>query len=371
VLTLRDGLLQDVSLPFPLEQVSVDVALHQDWANISGRFRLNDGDGTLQGKLRWQEQAPVWRMDATVATETITLPVLENSTAGVAARLVLGLEPGLIDVGGKILVDEADIRLVALPPESISTSPDSEMIGVSSRSAWRLNSDLEIDLGDDLRFRGFGVDMTLAGRLRLRNSRRYNNHITGEVNVQRGRFRAYGQDLTIRNGRVIFAGLANNPDLQLEAIRQSRDRNTIGGLRVTGTLQEPVGEFFAEPSMTDSDVAYFLLTGRRPPEPGQKDTTSGGALLNLGLARTNESAAKLASRLGIEGFQISTADGEQGLETHLSGYLSDDLFVSYGTGFEENTASLTLQYYITPHVVIEAVGGFTSALDIVYSFRVD
>jgi translocation and assembly module TamB len=199
----------------------------------------------------------------------------------------------------------------------------------------------------------------------------YNNHITGEVNVQRGRFRAYGQDLTIRNGRVIFAGLANNPDLQLEAIRQSRDRNTIGGLRVTGTLQESVGELFAEPSMTDSDVAYFLLTGRRPPELGQKDTTSGGALLNLVLARTNESAAKLASRLGIEGFQISTADGEQGFETHLRGYLSDDLFVSYGTGFEEKTASLTLQYYITPHVVVEAVGGFTSALDIVYSFRAD
>lgn len=124
--------------------------------------------------------------------------------------------------------------------------------------------------------------------------------------------------------------------------------------------------------MTDTDVAYFILTGRRAPQNGNsKDVSSGGVLLNLGLARTNEEAAKLAERVGIKDFQISTADAEAGLETRFSGYLTPDLYISYGTVLAEQANTLTLQYFIRPNLMIEAISGFSSALDIIYSFRID
>jgi translocation and assembly module TamB len=41
----------------------------------------------------------------------------------------------------------------------------------------------------------------------------------GEVNLTDGRFRAFGQDLLIRQGQLLFSGPPDQPLLDFEAIR--------------------------------------------------------------------------------------------------------------------------------------------------------
>ncbi len=61
-------------------------------------------------------------------------------------------------------------------------------------------------------------------------------HINGQVDIPAGRFRAYGQDLIVRKGQIQFSGPADQPFLNLEAIRNPDNTadGVIAGVKVTG-----------------------------------------------------------------------------------------------------------------------------------------
>lgn len=371
-LELADGVLRDVSLPFPLENIAARVEFNELAADITGSLQANGGRARVNGRLQLPRESVPWQLRAAVDTDVIGFVVLEDSTVAGSGKFTILASPGRIRVSGDLRVVEADIRLRTLPPNTIGTSADAEIVGLGEqRALWRVDTDITAALGKKLHFRGFGADLWLTGSVRFRNSERFYRHMTGEVRVERGRYRAYGQELNIRDGKLLFTGPIENPDLRFEAVRRSRDMETVGGLRVSGTLQNPVGELFSQPPMAESAVAYFVLTGRVRPESGVGTVSAEGTLLNLGLAQTNESAARFAERFGIKDFQISAAGTEAGVETRFSGFIAPNLLVSYGTGFQENTNTLTIQYFVTPKIIIEAISGFTSALDVIYSFSVE
>jgi translocation and assembly module TamB len=124
--------------------------------------------------------------------------------------------------------------------------------------------------------------------------------------------------------------------------------------------------------MSETDIAHFILTGRkRKSSETFGNVSAQGTLLTLGLAGANQPAAELAQKFGITDFQISAENGEAGLETTVGGYLTPRLYVSYGTLIKEKSNTVTLRYHLTPRLVVEAVSGFSSALDFIYNFSVD
>ncbi len=371
-LQLRQGALTDASVPLAFEDIAATVDFTERAADIAGSVKVNDGLARLSGRLTLPQADQPWELRAQVDTDVIGFTVLQDSVAAGSGQLSIVARSGLMRINGDLRIAEADIRLRTLPPNTIGTSADAEVVGVDQRHAgWRVETDISVALGNRLHFRGFGADLWLAGKVRFRNTERFPRHMTGEVRVQSGRYRAYGQELLIRSGSVLFTGPIENPELRFEAVRRSRDMQTLGGLRVSGSLQNPLGELFSEPPMAESEVAYFVLTGRLRPKTLAGAVSAEGTLLNLGLAQTNEAAARFAERFGIKDFQISAAGTDAGLETRLSGFVAPNLLLSYGTGFQENTNTLTIQYFVTPNVIIEAISGFTSALDVIYSFSVD
>lgn len=373
VIQLADGLYQQLGLPYPVEAIGATVRLREQQAEFDAAFVINEGRGSSQGTVNWQAGETPWQARGELVLDAISVGFLEDSFANVSSQLDFAAEPGEIEVGGRIRVNEADIHLLALPPDSIGPSPDAEIIGRAEQQAqWRVKANVAVELGDDLRFRGFGADLKLAGALQIRNSKRELVQVLGEVRVDSGVYRAYGQRLKIRRGSLLFDGPIDNPDLQLEAIRESRNRDLVGGLRVSGTLQEPVGELFSEPPMSETDIAHFLLTGRvRSSSERFGQGSAEGTLLSLGLAGANEPAAELARRFGINDFQISAENSEAGTETRVSGYLAPNLLVSYGTLLKDRSNTVTVQYFVTPNFIIEAVSGFSSALDFIYNFYIE
>lgn len=370
---LGDGRYQQLGLPYPVEDIGATVHLRDDQADFNAAFVVNEGLGSSQGTVSWQAGETPWQARGELLLDAISIGFLEDSYANVSSQFDFTAVPGEIEVGGSIRVNEADIHLLALPPDSIGPSPDVEIIGQGEEQApWRVKANVAVELGDELRFRGFGADLMLSGALRIRNSRRELVQVLGEVRVDSGVYRAYGQRLKIRRGSLLFDGPIDNPDLQLEAIRESRNRDMVGGLRVSGTLQEPVGELFSEPPMSETDIAHFLLTGRvRSSSERFGQGSAEGTLLSLGLAGANEPAAELARRFGINDFQISAENSEAGTETRVSGYLAPNLLVSYGTLLKDRSNTVTVQYFVTPNFIIEAVSGFSSALDFIYNFAIE
>jgi len=142
---------------------------------------------------------------------------------------------------------------------------------------------------------------------------------------------------------------------------------------VTGTLKDPQARIFSTPSMPESNAAYYLLTGRPPPE-GTTGTefSAGGTLLSLGLLGGQEQAEKLAQRFGITDLQIGTSQGTDGTsQAEVSGYVADRLYVRYGAGLDKQGNTITFQYQLTKRLVIEALSGLNDALDLIYTFTID
>jgi translocation and assembly module TamB len=218
--------------------------------------------------------------------------------------------------------------------------------------------------------------VNLSGRLQVVKKPGDALHVTGEVRVPRGRYRAYGQRLTVRKGSFIFYGPLENPDLNLEAVRDMPPGITdVVGLRIIGSLKTPEALLFSEPSLSsDSDTAYYLLTGHKPTTSTSSNTggySASGALLSLGMAGSESTAGRLASKFGIHDLQLGTSENSAGnTEAEVSGQLSDDLQVRYGRDIGQRANSVSFQYRLTPKLVIETISGIEDALDLLYSFEI-
>jgi len=137
-------------------------------------------------------------------------------------------------------------------------------------------------------------------------------------------------------------------------------------------LRGPVAQLFSEQSLSESDIAYYLLTGRkRDAAQAGGQFSAGGTLLSLGLSRGEDQAAKLAEKFGIRGLQLGTAAGNNGqTEAEVSGYVFRDLYVRYGRSLGQTADSVTLQYQLSPNLMIQTITGIEEALDLIYTFSI-
>jgi translocation and assembly module TamB len=107
-------------------------------------------------------------------------------------------------------------------------------------------------------------------------------------------YKAYGQDLTIDKGQLLFAGDVRNTGVNITASRKASDWNdkTIAYLNLTGMLTKPTSSVYTKPALNESDALAYLLTGG----PLGKSTSSHAGIL-----------AKAA--LGLGGDYIDTIIG--------------------------------------------------------------
>jgi len=375
-LLLKNGSALWAPLGAPFRTVHADLSFSNDSAQLGGWFALGEGGGDIDGDITWNGSDNAWKLRLGLVAGGVSAMPLPNSTVVFSPHTELLAEPGKIRIDGYVDIASADIRLKELPPQTIDVSQDQEIVGENIEDdAWKIWMQLGVNLGDQFHLSGFGADVDLNGRLQLSLNPGDNLHLNGEVKVPRGRYRAYGQRLTVRKGSVIFYGPPDNPDLNLEAVRDMPPGVTdVVGMRVIGSLKTPEAILFSEPSMPDSDIAYYLLTGRKPAAnaTGAGGFTASGALLSLGLAGSEDKAGQLARKFGISDLQLGTSEGKNGeSEAEVSGQLGEDLYVRYGRGLGQKSNSISFQYRLTPRLMIETISGIDDALDLLYSFEIE
>ncbi|MGY0523049.1 translocation/assembly module TamB domain-containing protein, partial [Pseudomonas aeruginosa] len=81
-----------------------------------------------------------------------------------------------------------------------------------------IQSNLAINIGDDDTLDAFGLKARLTGALKVAQSKQ-GLGLNGQVDIPRGEFKAYGQDLQVRKGQILFSGPVDQPYLNIEAIR--------------------------------------------------------------------------------------------------------------------------------------------------------
>ena len=371
-LFLQNGNASWGPLGAPFRDIHADLTFDNNSAKLGGWFALGQGGGDIDGDVSWEGNGDNWQARVAVIAGGLSAMPLPQSTVVFSPHAELTAKPREAHITGYVDIASADLKLKQLPPNTTDVSQDAEIIGERVDDAWQVWADLGLNLGDKFHFSGFGADVDLSGRLQVAKKPGDNVHVTGEVKVPHGRYRAYGQRLTVRKGSFIFYGPQDNPDLNLEAVRDMPPGVTdVVGLRVIGSLKTPEALLFSEPSMPDSDIAYYLLTGRKPAVgTNTGGYSASGALLSLGLAGSEDKAGQLAQKFGISDLQLGTSEGSNGTEAEVSGQLGQNLSVRYGRSLGQRNNSISFQYRLTPKLMIETISGIEDALDLLYSFEI-
>jgi translocation and assembly module TamB len=218
-------------------------------------------------------------------------------------------------------------------------------------------------IGDQLRLSAFGLTGRLSGRIMVEE----NMSATGDLNILDGRFRRYGQRLTLRRAQILFAGPISQPFLNIEAIRRVDD--VVAGLRLTGRAEAPQSEVFSEPGMPQEQALAYLILGRPLGADGGDNNLVGQAALALGMAGGAPLAKNIASTLGIQDFQLETEGAGISTQVVAAGYITEKLSLRYGVGVFGQANQLAVRYDLTRRLYLEAVSGFASSLDFFY--RID
>lgn len=319
-------------------------ALADGSARISGGVRSGDGTLNVDGTLNWRSQ------DAPLVLNLRGRNVLASDTRDVRAVIdpdvVVRAQAGQpLSITGTVTVPEATLELERLD-DGVSASSDVvvlDPVNPEARAATPLALDLTLAMGEDVRLQGFGLDGQLGGRLRVRAVPGREMTGSGSLEID-GRYEAYGQELDITRGRLVWSNTAiADPILDIRAQRELGE--VIAGIAVTGRASAPEANVYSNQTGNQSDALAYLTLGR--PLSGlsgdeARDVSAASAALSAG---GSVLASQLGARIGLDDagvLQSRTAGSVFG----VGKYLSPRLYVGYGVSLLGTGQVVMLKYLL-------------------------
>ncbi len=336
-------------------------ALADGNARIAGSLRTTpaaggEGGGVLRvdGSLGWRGQETP--LELSITGEDVLVVDTADLHATASPDLQVHYRAGEpLRLTGSVTVPEARIDLEDLD-SGVSPSGDVVVLDPmdpedAAGPATPLHMDLVLRVGEDVELTGFGLDAGLGGQLRVRSLPGREMTASGHLDL-RGRYRAYGQDLRVRQGRLTWSSdPISDPVVNLVAERVIGE--VTAGVNVTGRVSNLEAEVWANPASSQSEALAWLTLGR----PLSTLTGAERGELNAASAALTAGSGLLASRLGEHigldeaGLMQSRALG--GSVLGVGKYLSPKLYVSYGVSLLGTGQVLTLKYLLSRGFDIE------------------
>ncbi|MDP3978399.1 MAG: translocation/assembly module TamB domain-containing protein [Pseudomonas sp.] len=360
-LQLSEGELAGDQLPMAVEALQVDARIAGDSLQLSGGWRSGErGQASLAGELSWRSGL---QGELRLRGNHLPVNIEPYAQLEVEPDLTLRIAAEQLSIAGKVLIPRGKIVIRELPPSTVKVSDDALIVGSESveQQPLAIAMDIDVEVGQErLSFSGFGLNADLAGRVHVGNDL----DTRGELSLNNGRYRAYGQRLTIRRARLLFIGPIDRPYLDVEAIR--RVDSVVAGLRLSGSAEQPSSEVFSEPAMSQQQALSYLVLGRPLGQSSGDNNMLAQAALAMGLAGSAPVAGGLAQGLGIKDFQLDTAGSGTSTSVVASGSLSERLSLRYGVGVFEPANTIALRYELSKRLYLEAASGLASSLDLFY-----
>ncbi len=354
------------------------IKLHSDDGDvfkIDGSIASDEGKLAVSGTLGLDKNAPI---NIKVSGDNFLAADIPGARVHISPDLTLSRRNDQLVLNGSMTVPRADVDLSKLPGGGVSqASPDvvvTDAQRTSSQAASSILADitvkfgagekLDLDLrqGQEVHLVGFGLNGYLGGQLAVHDSPGRATTGRGQIVVD-GTYKAYGQDLKIEQGRLLFAGTpVDNPGLDLRATRSFTDPDVTVGLQVRGTAQVPVLTVFSDPAMEQSDALSYLVAGKplNQLKSGEGDAV-GSAARALGTAGGDLLAKSVGRKVGLDEVGVADNTAVGGAALTIGKYLSPRLYLSYGVGLFTPGEVVTLRYRLTRLFNIEIQNGTLSS----------
>lgn len=354
----------------------MSMSLQADGANLdyhgsirSGKGQLKfSGQTVLNASSGWPSKLDVEGSDFQVAD-------IPEANVVVSPKLHLQTRGKRIDLTGEVTVPRADIRPKKLPKGAVAVSNDVVVVDKQgkpvgrAKSPWEIHARVQLILGDKVMFDGLGLRGRLVGRLLLIDEPAQLTIGRGELSIVDGTYKAYGQNLIVDRGRLIFAdSVVSDPGVDVRATRTVQ--SVVAGIQVSGTLKAPRLTLFSTPAMPDSQVLSYLITGHAlGAASGGQSTQLAAAATALGLYGGESVAKSIGSALGLNEVSIENSGGTQGSELVLGRYLSPKLYLRYALGLFDKSEVLQLRYDLARHLQLQTETGTRSGVDLFYTIE--
>jgi translocation and assembly module TamB len=340
---------------------------------ITGSARSGDGRLQLAGEIQWSDIAGAFA-EVNVTGQEFQVIRFPDQTVQISPDMRARIDNQRVAVSGRIEVPRARIVVEALPETASAPSADVVVHETAeareSAQPYQLFGDLEVSLGSDVYFTGFGIDTRLAGGLKLaRPPRAGAVSAEGALRTVDGKFAAYGKELSIERGSLIFAGPLDDPNVDARATRKLRydGKDITTGVMLSGRLSNMQTRVFSEPTMSEADALSFLVLDRpiRRAEGDDAELVSGAAIA-MGLAQALPITQSLQETTGLDevGFEKSQDDDTAVVAGKR---LSEDVYVRYSYGLFNRIGTFIVRYRIGGGFEIEAGSGQEQTLDLIYS----
>ena len=365
------GTIDATKLQADLGQLGIELREGEARAEAArgGGFKLagqvKSGKGQVEFRGSMSERGVV---DVHIGGQNFLAADIPAANVVISPDLALTGDPKGYLLKGDVIIPSASINIQKLPQdEAPGVSPDVVVVrdgkvveSAAQQSAFPLTAAVNVKLGDKIVVAGYGLDSTVTGQLLVRESPGTPTTGSGQLTVS-GTYKAYGQDLTIKEGRLLFAGTPlDNPRLSITAMRDI-DKKQTAGLRIGGSAQRPVVTVISDPNVGEADALSYLVTGRSLNEVGSASGSSQDALASA--TQSLEGAAgglvakRIGKRLGLDEAGVEENEMIGGSALTIGEYLSPRLYLSYGVGLFQPGEVIALRYKLSDDIGVKVQRG--------------
>ena len=369
-LNVIDGKLDAYQINLSLREVNFSARLNDDTLTLEGSTLAGpDGHASVNGNLRWQRGLPYG--DLHLVGSDLRVLNIPEARVDASPDVALHLAGRRIDLHGQVMLPYARIEPANLA-SAVLPSSDETIVGADATSREtqiKVFSDITLVLGERVSINTQGLSGRLSGSITVNSDDTGINRGSGELTVEEGKYLAYGRNLDIQRGRLLFSnGLLSDPGLDLRAVKKFPD--ITAGINVRGTLRSPRMTFFSDPEVAQSQIVSLLLAGgsleslQNSADPsGQRNAGRSDALMQGGAIL----AQQIGGRFDIEAGVEQDLTNETSLV--LGRYLSPRLYVSYGVGLVEAINTVKMRYTIGDHWTIKTEAGTQRSADLVFTIE--
>ena len=274
-----------------------------------------------------------------------------------------------LGLSGSLTVDKADITLGKMNAPSLGDDVVIKGLAAPAPSnSLPLNLDINLSLSDAFKVSGFGLTTGLRGALHIGGPDAFNQpRLNGEVNTVDARYKAYGQDLLVKRGRLLFAGRPDTPQIDLLAVRAMTEPEV--GVQVQGSLKNPKVTLYANVAMPDSDKLSWLLLGH----PGARGGSEAAMIQNaiVGLVGDNQGFADVVDEFSIEGESRQTDGSTRAAQLTVGKQLGERIYTSYTRSVASIQGLLSIHLKLSNSLSVRAQTGEANNVDLVWSRAYD
>ncbi|KKZ58257.1 translocation/assembly module TamB domain-containing protein [Haemophilus haemolyticus] len=375
------------SMPVNITDGDIAVHFHGNNSTLQGKIETIDSRLNLTGRANWAN-IEHWTTELNAQANNFNVDIPSMAKLRFSPNITVKANPKELNLSGTVDIPWARIRIDSLPDTAEPVSEDEVILNgphkskeelikrefaAKTKSGMDIRSDLRINIGKDVSLDAYGLKTNLDGLLSVKQDKG-NLGLFGQINLTKGRYASFGQDLLIRKGLISFSGQATQPTLNIEAIRNPEameDSKITAGVRVIGIADSPEVTIFSEPSKPQDQALSYLLTGRSLENSGEAGSSGsvGAALLGLGLSKSGKLVGSIGEAFGIQDLNLGTSGVGDKSKLTVSGNLTNRLQIKYGVGLFDGLAEVTLRYRLMPQLYFQSVSSTNQVFDLLYQFE--